>query len=61
MGIIAEPYGKTRMTDLLSARIDTALPFQVHDLGVRRRVVRLTTAAGSVLGNGRSRLPSQNI
>ena len=53
MGIIAEPYGKTRMTDLLSTRINTALPFQVHDLDVPRRVVRLTAAAGSVLGNGR--------
>ena len=53
MGIIAEPYGKTRMTDLLSARIDTALPFQVHDLDVPRRVVRLTATASSVLGTGR--------
>ena len=41
------------MTDLLSARIDSALPFQVHKLGVRGRVVRLTAAAGPMLGTER--------
>ena len=53
MEIIAEPYGKPRKTDLPSTRIDTALPFQIHDLGVPRRVVKLTAAPGSVLGTGR--------
>ena len=41
------------MTDLLSARIDTALPIQVHDLDALSQVAKLTAAAGSVLGTGR--------